>query len=307
MKEVKLKNFNPPTLEKFQGKSDPVSHLLHFKQRASLEEITEGLTCKLFSTTFTEQALSWFSQLSEGSIHSFEQLGRMILEQYKSNCLQKMTIADLHLEQRYDENTRQFLNRFTKVTEQVHELNSNQAANFFVQGLINGSLVHEIFIETPPKDMNEVRTKVEGIIRVEENRQRIATNTAIAIAQNNVQNNPPKYQEAKKKLKNRQQQSTRRTDERKRPIEIQRNDYSCNSQKRFKQREESFDYTFTMLLEKIFAELKDQNILCTLKLYNMSNHLKDRTLQTYFGYMQKSILLAQGYDEEMGARKIREE
>ena len=41
--------------------------------------------------------------------------------------------------------------------------------------------------------MNEVRKKVEGIIRVEENRQRIAKNAAIAIAQNNVQNNPPKY------------------------------------------------------------------------------------------------------------------
>ena len=75
-----------------------------------------------------------------------------------------MTIADLHLEQRYDESTRQFLDRFTEITEQVQELDSRQAANFFVRGLINGSLVHERFIETPPEDMTEVRTKVEWII-----------------------------------------------------------------------------------------------------------------------------------------------
>ena len=29
--EVKPKRFNPPMLEKFQGKSDPISHLLQFK------------------------------------------------------------------------------------------------------------------------------------------------------------------------------------------------------------------------------------------------------------------------------------
>ena len=68
MKEVKLKRFNTPMLEKFQEKSDPVSHLLQFKQKTSLEEISEGLTCKLVATTFTEQALNWFSQLPKGSI-----------------------------------------------------------------------------------------------------------------------------------------------------------------------------------------------------------------------------------------------
>ena len=41
MKEVKLKRFNTPMLEKFQEKSDPVSHLLQFKQKTSLEEISE--------------------------------------------------------------------------------------------------------------------------------------------------------------------------------------------------------------------------------------------------------------------------
>ena len=89
LKKVKPRNFNPPMLEKLQGKSDPISYLLQFKQRISLKEITEGLTCKQFSTTFTERALSWFSQLLEGSIQSFEQFGKIFLEQYMSNYPQK--------------------------------------------------------------------------------------------------------------------------------------------------------------------------------------------------------------------------
>ncbi len=56
--EIKPRSFNPPMLEKFQGKSDPIFHLLQFKQKTSLEEITEGLTCKLFATTFTKRALN---------------------------------------------------------------------------------------------------------------------------------------------------------------------------------------------------------------------------------------------------------
>ena len=82
----------------------------------------------------------------------------------------KKTMVDLQLEQRYDENTRQFIDRFTEVTKQIHGLDSRQVANFFIRGLINESLVHERFIETPPEDINEERAKVEGIIRVEENR-----------------------------------------------------------------------------------------------------------------------------------------
>ena len=40
----------------------------------------------------------------------------MFSEQYKNNYPQKITIANLHLEQRYDESTRKFLDRFIEVT-----------------------------------------------------------------------------------------------------------------------------------------------------------------------------------------------
>ena len=128
----------------------------------------------------------------------------MFLEQYKSNCPQKMTIANLHLEQRYDESTRKFFDKFIEVTERVQELDSKQAANFFIRRLINRSLVHKRFIETPPKDMSEVRAKVEGIIQVEENRQRADKNAAIDVALNNTPSNFQKYQETKKKSEERQ-------------------------------------------------------------------------------------------------------
>ena len=63
----------------------------------------------------------------------------------------------------------------------------------------------------------------------------------------------------------------------KRPAENRENAYNCNPQKRFKPEEEGFDYTFIMPQEKIFAELKDQNIFRAPKPYNVPNHLKDQS------------------------------
>ena len=57
-KEEKPKYFNPPVLEKYEGKGDPMSHMLHFKERMSLEVVSEALICKLFVTMLSEKALS---------------------------------------------------------------------------------------------------------------------------------------------------------------------------------------------------------------------------------------------------------
>ena len=95
----------------------------------------------------------------------------------------------------------QFIYRFTEVVEHIHDLDSKQVANFFVRGLINGSLTYERFIETPLADMNGVRARAKGIFWVNESRQKIAKNAAIAIAQNNATNETSKHYEAKMKTK----------------------------------------------------------------------------------------------------------
>ena len=105
--------------------------------------------------------------------------------------------------------------------------------------------------------MSEVRTKVEGIIQVKENRQRPTKNAAIIVAQNNTQSNFSKYPEMMKKPEEKQQRYGARVEQKKRLAESRENNYSCNPQKRFKEEEEGFDYTFVMPQEKIFAELKD--------------------------------------------------
>lgn len=81
-KEERPKDFNPPALDKYEGVGDPLAYLLYYKQRMSMERVIEALNCKLFATTLSGKALSWFCQLPEGSITNFTSFGRKFLEQY---------------------------------------------------------------------------------------------------------------------------------------------------------------------------------------------------------------------------------
>ena len=59
-KEEKPKDFNLPVLGKYEGSGDPMAHLFHYKQRMSMERVSKALNCKLFATTLSGKALSWF-------------------------------------------------------------------------------------------------------------------------------------------------------------------------------------------------------------------------------------------------------
>ena len=115
-REEKPKDFNPLVLEKYEGSGDPMAQLLHYKQRMSMERVSEGLNCKLFATTLLGKALSWFCQLPEGSITSFASFGQRFLEQYHNYRPHQKSMANLYMDQRYDETTRDYLTRFMDLT-----------------------------------------------------------------------------------------------------------------------------------------------------------------------------------------------
>ena len=73
--ELKPRDFNPPNFEKYTGRSDPVAHLMQYRQRITLETANEAIMCKIFITTLAGNALSWFWQQPENSVNSFEDLG----------------------------------------------------------------------------------------------------------------------------------------------------------------------------------------------------------------------------------------
>ena len=171
--EPKPKDFVVPTMQSFDGSSDPVDHLYQFQQKMAIETKSEALSCKAFSTTLSGLAMMWFRQLKPKSINDFTSLCQVFMKQYGSNRKYQKTMDDLYqMEQKEEENPRDYLYRFTGVMNQIHSVDSATAARIFYKSLYPGSLLQENLLQTIPRDMAEVQRRAEGVFRVLENREK---------------------------------------------------------------------------------------------------------------------------------------
>lgn len=71
------KFYNMP---EFDGTRDPHEHIAKFRAKAELYQVSDAIYRKIFRTTFSKKALTWFDQLPVGSIDSLETLKKKILE-----------------------------------------------------------------------------------------------------------------------------------------------------------------------------------------------------------------------------------
>ncbi|XP_062085521.1 uncharacterized protein LOC133791617 [Humulus lupulus] len=151
-------------------------------------------------------------------------------------------MADLYwIEQRENEHLKAYLQRFIDLMHQIHDVDPLTAANLFVKSLQVGSLLQENLTMTPPYDMADVQTRVEGIFRVLEFREHAQKKSALISAP--PTNNPPPPARDDKRKRN----QTDHTKEGKRPRQDQQ-----------PSRYPSFEYT--VLQEVIYEENKDRPI-----------------------------------------------
>lgn len=60
-------SFRPVTFE-YDGTTDPWEHVCRFKNTAMVYRYSDGVKCRVFTTTLTKLAQTWFSQLEDGII-----------------------------------------------------------------------------------------------------------------------------------------------------------------------------------------------------------------------------------------------
>ena len=60
----------------YNGRTDLVEHVSHFKQRMAMHTKNEVLMCKVFPSSLGPMAMRWFNGLSASSINSFKELTR---------------------------------------------------------------------------------------------------------------------------------------------------------------------------------------------------------------------------------------
>ncbi|GMH05014.1 hypothetical protein Nepgr_006854 [Nepenthes gracilis] len=74
--------FKMPSLDLYDGGSDPVDHLDHFRTHLSLQGLEDSAMCRCFSLTLKGDARIWFHHLPTGTISCFRELTDLFLAQY---------------------------------------------------------------------------------------------------------------------------------------------------------------------------------------------------------------------------------
>ncbi|KAI5344546.1 hypothetical protein L3X38_012423 [Prunus dulcis] len=181
LKAKKPAKFTQPKFKLFEGVVDPIEHIYHFQQQIESED--KVLLCKLFPSSLSGSALTWFRQLKPKSISIFTELCEAFISQYVCNQRRKKDIAALfNTKQKACESLKDYLKRFTEEMSTLETYDSHTVSLTFRKGVTLGTKMHKSLVKTPPLDMREVLTRVDGIIRLEEEELALSRRTAATIS-----------------------------------------------------------------------------------------------------------------------------
>ncbi|KAG7636247.1 Ribonuclease H domain [Arabidopsis thaliana x Arabidopsis arenosa] len=171
-----------PEVEKlpvYNGKGDLKEHLTSFQViagRVPLEPHEEdpGL-CKLFSENLFGPALTWFTQLEEGSIDNFKQLSTAFIKQYGYFIDSDITEGHLwNLSQSADEPLRTYITAFKEIMVQIPSLSDLAAQSALKNGLWHESRFRESLTVNRPETIQDALHRATNWINAEEERAFLA-------------------------------------------------------------------------------------------------------------------------------------
>ncbi|GAU46453.1 hypothetical protein TSUD_402200 [Trifolium subterraneum] len=161
-------NFKIPQLPTFEGKTDPLEHLMAVGTQTAIIGAEEHLKYKLLSSTLKDAALRWYMNLPKNSIASYTDFHKKFIHQFAGSKHVQVTATSLFgIRQGHNENLRQYLARFNEATIQV----SNPNQEMFVAAVQNGLKVghfNESLAQKPASTMQEVMKRAECYIKGEE-------------------------------------------------------------------------------------------------------------------------------------------
>ncbi|XP_012846973.1 PREDICTED: uncharacterized protein LOC105966948 [Erythranthe guttata] len=168
MEEVLPLGLRIPNLPQFDETGDPQTHLNNFFAKIDLYGLSDAAYCKIFQTTLTDQAQTWFNGLPGGSLDGLGQLSERFLSQYSINKRYAKTGSYLFkVKQREGEPLRDYVQRFVKAVHEVPNVNHDLLAD-----ILQHNLRHVRFQESiagrPPQTLEELLNRAEKFIRIEE-------------------------------------------------------------------------------------------------------------------------------------------
>ncbi|GAU19014.1 hypothetical protein TSUD_193520 [Trifolium subterraneum] len=152
-------NFKIPQLPTFEGKTDPLEHLMAVGTQTAIIGAEEHLK---------DAALRWYMNLPKNSIASYTDFHKKFIHQFAGSKHVEVTATSLFgIRQGHNENLRQYLARFNEATIQVSNPNQEMYVAAVQNGLKAGHF-NESLAQKPASTMQEVMKRAECYIKGEE-------------------------------------------------------------------------------------------------------------------------------------------
>ncbi|XP_057811516.1 uncharacterized protein LOC131025746 [Salvia miltiorrhiza] len=163
------RSYKPISLD-YDGTTDPEVHLNRFEGLVTLHMYTEGIKCRIFSTTLTGLAQLWFGTLAPNSIRSFEELQVRFLRQFASSRrVGKSALSLMDIKHDQNEILREYTARFNLAALEVPEAESQIKNCAYVRGLKPGLFFDELQIR-PARDFDDIMSRLPGYLQLEDAR-----------------------------------------------------------------------------------------------------------------------------------------
>ncbi|XP_057779917.1 uncharacterized protein LOC130998518 [Salvia miltiorrhiza] len=163
------RSYKPISLD-YDGTTDAEVHLNRFEGLVTLHMYSEGIKCRIFSTTLTGPAQLWFGTLAPNTIHSFEDLQTRFLRQFASSRrVGKSALSLMDIKQDQNETLREYTARFNLAALEVSEAESQIKNCAYVRGLKPGLFFDELQIR-PARDFDDIMARLPGYLQLEDAR-----------------------------------------------------------------------------------------------------------------------------------------
>ncbi|GAU39756.1 hypothetical protein TSUD_219990 [Trifolium subterraneum] len=133
----------PPTLDKYDGTTDPDEHVQSVETALDYRNLRGSIKCKLFPLSLARGASTWWRNLPPGSIDSWEELCRMFTAHFTTSRRHPKTVASLKaIIQGPEESLRNYIERFNKISVEV-EATDKMKLYLLEEGLREGTKFQE--------------------------------------------------------------------------------------------------------------------------------------------------------------------
>ena len=153
----------------YNGRINPVEHVIHFSQKMAVHSKNEALMCKIFPSNLGPMAMRWFNGLRVNSIDSFKKLTRAIDARFITCSRVPQPLRSLlSMSMRDGETLKAYSDRYWEMFNEIDGDYDDVAISTFKVGLPTEHDLRKSLTGKPVASVRQLMDRIDKYRRVEE-------------------------------------------------------------------------------------------------------------------------------------------